>query len=139
LQKKIREEKAFDIILFLDNIEKLFSFIALMQVFWDTLIICCLGVIIIIVSNAVTLHYFNIIILFTYSLLFKQSFYNEAGIFMMVKVSLAYITIMLEIFLFCFAGEYLSIKVSKYLKVINKLLFIIKNVIFAAPIYIFYT
>ncbi|XP_067206893.1 odorant receptor 4-like [Linepithema humile] len=74
------------IILFSDNIEKLFSFIALMQVFWDTLIICCLGIIIII------------------------SFYNEAGLFMLAKVSLAYTTIMLEIFLFCFAGEYISIK-----------------------------
>jgi len=38
------------VISFSDNIEKLFSFIALMQVLWNTLVICCLGFVIIIVS-----------------------------------------------------------------------------------------
>jgi len=43
-----RHNKVF---LFSDNIEKLFSFIALMQVIWNTLAICSLGFIIIIVST----------------------------------------------------------------------------------------
>lgn len=40
------------IILFSDNFERILSFFALMQVFWDTLIICCLGFVIVIVSRA---------------------------------------------------------------------------------------
>ena len=40
---------------FSDNIETLFSFIALMQVIWNTLVICSLGFIIIIVSTAINL------------------------------------------------------------------------------------
>ncbi|XP_067206896.1 odorant receptor 4-like [Linepithema humile] len=72
------------IILFSDNIEKFFSFIALMQVVWNTLILCCLGIMIII------------------------SLYNEAGIIVLVKMSVGYFTVLLEIFILCFAGEYLS-------------------------------
>ena len=45
-------EKHNRIFLFCDKIEKLFSFIALMQVVWNTFIICSLGFIIIIVSTA---------------------------------------------------------------------------------------
>jgi len=41
------------VFLFSENIRELFSFIALMQVIWNTLLICCLGFIIIIVSIAV--------------------------------------------------------------------------------------
>ena len=43
------------IFFFSDKIEKLFSFIALMQVVWNTFIICSLGFIIIIVSNALSI------------------------------------------------------------------------------------
>ncbi|XP_012219953.2 odorant receptor 4-like [Linepithema humile] len=72
------------IIIFSDNIEKFFSFIALMQVVWNTLILCCIGIMIII------------------------SLYNEAGIIALVKMSVSYFTVLLEIFILCFAGEYLS-------------------------------
>jgi len=43
------------IFLFSDKIEELFSFIALMQVIWNTFIICSLGFIIIIVSTALNI------------------------------------------------------------------------------------
>lgn len=43
------------VFLFSDNIEKLFSFIALMQVIWNTLVICSLGFIIIIVSTSINM------------------------------------------------------------------------------------
>lgn len=33
---------------------------------------------------------------------------------MFVKATVAYIAVMIEIFIICFAGEYLSLKVSKY-------------------------
>jgi len=46
----VQIERHNKVFLFSDNIEKLFSFIALMQVIWNTLVICSLGFIIIIVS-----------------------------------------------------------------------------------------
>jgi len=45
-----RHNKVF---LFSDNIRQLFSFIALMQVIWNTLVICTLGFIMIIVSTEI--------------------------------------------------------------------------------------
>nr|XP_012219954.1 PREDICTED: odorant receptor 22c-like [Linepithema humile] len=79
-------ERHNKVILFSDNIEKLFSFIALMQVVWNTLVMCCLGFIIII------------------------SIHNEGSLFVLIKTILAYIAMMIEAFIFCFAGEYLSLK-----------------------------
>lgn len=35
-----------------ENIENLYTYIALMQVLWNTLVMCCTGFVIIIVSNA---------------------------------------------------------------------------------------
>lgn len=46
-------ERHKKIISFSENIEELFSFIALMQVVWNTLVICFLGFIIIIVSTLI--------------------------------------------------------------------------------------
>ncbi|KAL0134001.1 hypothetical protein PUN28_001125 [Cardiocondyla obscurior] len=74
------------IILFAENIEKLFSFIALMQVICNTLVICFLG-------------FFFII-----------SLYNESDVFVLVKTVLAYLGIMCEPFVICLAGEHLSFK-----------------------------
>ncbi|XP_011862385.1 PREDICTED: odorant receptor 13a-like [Vollenhovia emeryi] len=74
------------IILFSKNIESLFSFIALMQVVWNTLVICCLGFVVII------------------------SIHNEAGVFVIVKTVSGYFVVMTEAFVICFAGEYLSLK-----------------------------
>ncbi|KAG5326914.1 OR67C protein, partial [Acromyrmex heyeri] len=71
---------------FSENIEELFSFIALMQVVCKTLVICCLGFVIII------------------------SVHNEIDFYLFVKAAVAYIAVMIEIFIICFAGEYLSLK-----------------------------
>ncbi|XP_011862387.1 PREDICTED: odorant receptor 13a-like [Vollenhovia emeryi] len=76
------------IILFSKNIESLFSFIALMQVVWNTLLICCLGFVIII------------------------SIHNKAGVFVIVKSATGYFAVMTEAFVICFAGEYLSLKIK---------------------------
>ncbi|XP_014483808.1 PREDICTED: odorant receptor 13a-like [Dinoponera quadriceps] len=73
------------VITFSENLDQLFSFMALMQVFWNTLVICCLGLLVI------------------------TSVHNEFGVGL-VKTIFAYSAIMVEIFIFCFAGEYLSIK-----------------------------
>ncbi|XP_071568909.1 odorant receptor 22c-like [Temnothorax nylanderi] len=69
-----------------ENIEKLFSFVALMQVVWSTLVICCLGFIIVI------------------------SIHNETGVFALVKTIFGYFAIIMEVFFICFAGEYLGFK-----------------------------
>ncbi|XP_011862381.1 PREDICTED: odorant receptor 67a-like [Vollenhovia emeryi] len=57
-----------------------------MQVFWNTLVICCLG-------------FFLII-----------SFHNENGVFVLLKTMLSYFGIMTEVFIICFAGEHLIFK-----------------------------
>ncbi|XP_071644198.1 odorant receptor 13a-like isoform X3 [Temnothorax longispinosus] len=69
-----------------ENIEKLFSFVALMQVVWSTLVICGLGFIIVI------------------------SIHNETGVFALVKTMFGYFAIIMEVFFICFAGEYLGFK-----------------------------
>ncbi|XP_039309963.1 uncharacterized protein LOC105193063 [Solenopsis invicta] len=74
------------IISFSKNIETLFSLIALMQVIWNTLVICCLGLVIIV------------------------SVHNNTGVFVLVKTGVAYIAMTIETFVICFAGEYLSLK-----------------------------
>ncbi|KAL0133989.1 hypothetical protein PUN28_001122 [Cardiocondyla obscurior] len=79
-------ERHNKVISFSENIEQLFSFIGLMQVVWNTLLICCLGFVLII------------------------SVYNETGVFMLVKTVFAYLAITTEAFIICFAGEYLSLK-----------------------------
>ncbi|XP_011155704.2 odorant receptor 13a [Solenopsis invicta] len=91
-------EKHNRIISFCENIKTLFSFIALMQVVWNTLVICCLG--------------FCIII----------SFHNKTGIFVLVKPVLAYIAVMTEAFIVCFAGEHLSLKSELITNAIYELL-----------------
>lgn len=44
----------------------------------------------------------------------KQSVHGDAGVMPLVKAVFASSVILVEIFIFCFAGEYLSHKVSKY-------------------------
>ncbi|XP_071568967.1 odorant receptor 10-like [Temnothorax nylanderi] len=79
-------ERHNKIIAFSKNIESLFSFIALMQIVWNTLVICCLGFVIIL------------------------SITSKTGIFVFVKTISGYFAVMIEAFVFCFAGEYLSLK-----------------------------
>ncbi|XP_011155595.2 odorant receptor 82a [Solenopsis invicta] len=74
------------IIAFTENIESLFSHIALMQFFSNTIIICCIGFLIV------------------------TSMGTDEGIRMLIKTMFFYIAITLEAFIFCFAGEYLSNK-----------------------------
>ncbi|XP_011251209.1 odorant receptor 4-like isoform X1 [Camponotus floridanus] len=74
------------VVLFSEQIGKLFSFITLMQIAANTLVICCIGFLITI------------------------SIHNESGFFVLLKAILAYVAIMIEAFIICFAGEYLSVK-----------------------------
>ncbi|XP_019699264.1 odorant receptor 82a-like [Harpegnathos saltator] len=69
-----------------ENIENLFSYIALMQLLWNTLVICCTGFVIIITIG------------------------TDVGITTLFKSVSFYIAITLEAFIFCFAGEFLSAK-----------------------------
>ncbi|XP_011148028.2 odorant receptor 13a-like [Harpegnathos saltator] len=78
-------ERHNKVISFSENIDKLFSFMSVMQVFWNTLVICCLGLVV------------------------MTSIHDETGVDL-VKTIFAYCAIMMEIFIFCFAGEYLSFK-----------------------------
>ncbi|XP_072750614.1 odorant receptor 4-like [Anoplolepis gracilipes] len=79
----VRHQK---IILFSNNIESLFSNIALIQFALNTLVICCLGFIIVISLGV------------------------PDGSTILVKSALFYIAICSESFIFCFLGEYLSTK-----------------------------
>ncbi|XP_032669907.1 odorant receptor 22c-like [Odontomachus brunneus] len=74
------------IIIFSENIENLYTYIALMILLSDTLIICCLGFVIATSLNEP----------------------NAAAI--LVKSIMFYITMNLDVFIYCFAGEYLSAK-----------------------------
>ncbi|XP_032669924.1 odorant receptor 13a-like [Odontomachus brunneus] len=73
-----------NVITFAKNIEKLFSFISLMQVFFNTLVVCFLGI-------------------------YLMTSHNESGVALFQGI-FGYAVIMAEIFIFCFVGEYLSIK-----------------------------
>ncbi|KAF3054630.1 Odorant receptor 082 [Nylanderia fulva] len=75
-----------NIIVFTEKIEALYSYIALAQFISNTLVICCLGFIIV------------------------NSIGAQEGSSMLVRSLLFYVVINLEAFIFCFAGEYLSIK-----------------------------
>ncbi|XP_032669879.1 odorant receptor 22c-like [Odontomachus brunneus] len=78
-------EKHNKVIAFSENMDKLFSFMALMQVFWNTLVICSLGLLVI------------------------SSLQDNTGIGL-VKTALSCSAAMIESFIFCFAGEYLCLK-----------------------------
>ncbi|KAM0736505.1 Odorant receptor 4 [Formica fusca] len=68
------------------DIETLFSYIALMQFLWNTLVICCLGFLIV------------------------TSIGDTQDSTMLIKSLFFYVVITLEAFIFCYAGEYLSAK-----------------------------
>ncbi|XP_011694610.1 PREDICTED: odorant receptor 13a-like [Wasmannia auropunctata] len=67
-----------------DDIENLFSTIGLLQLLWNTLIICCMGFMIILALG------------------------NNKGV--LIKSLFLYIAKTLEVFVFCYAGEFLSFK-----------------------------
>ncbi|XP_024870425.1 odorant receptor 22c-like [Temnothorax curvispinosus] len=74
------------IIIFAENIETLFTYIAFMMLLSDTIIICCLGFIIVSSLNTP----------------------NAAAI--LVKTLIYYISMNVEAFIYCFCGEHLSAK-----------------------------
>ncbi|KAM0736507.1 Odorant receptor 2a [Formica fusca] len=74
------------IIMFSDNIEELYSNIALMQFISNTVVICCIG--------------------FT----FISSLAKDRATVVLLKSAIFYFAITLEAFIFCFVGEYLSAK-----------------------------
>ncbi|XP_067206874.1 odorant receptor 13a-like isoform X2 [Linepithema humile] len=69
-----------------ENIESLFCYIALMQLLWNTLVICCTGFVIVITIRA------------------------DEGATTLIKSISFYIAITLEVFILCFVGEFLSAK-----------------------------
>ncbi|XP_029662652.1 odorant receptor 13a-like [Formica exsecta] len=75
-----------NIIVFTEKIEDLYSYIALAQFISNTFVICCLGFIIV------------------------NSIGGQESSSMLVRSLLFYVVINLEAFIFCFAGEYLSVK-----------------------------
>ncbi|XP_071568995.1 odorant receptor 82a-like [Temnothorax nylanderi] len=68
------------------NIENLYTHVALIQVLWNTLVMCCTGFVIIIIISS-----------------------GEDAANLIKSVSY-YTVIILEVFLYCFAGEFLSAK-----------------------------
>ncbi|XP_018364807.1 PREDICTED: odorant receptor 13a-like [Trachymyrmex cornetzi] len=79
----IRHQK---IITLSDNIEELYSDIALMQFLSNTVVICCIG--------------FTII----------ASLVRDGATVVILKSAIFYVAVTLEAFIFCFTGEYLSAK-----------------------------
>ncbi|XP_034175209.2 odorant receptor 67c-like [Osmia lignaria lignaria] len=75
-----------EIILFADRIEKLFTYITLSQLTSNTLITCCLGYLIV------------------------MSVHTENRLFLLIRSVFFYVVICLEIFIYCFSGEYLNTK-----------------------------
>ncbi|XP_012526718.1 odorant receptor 22c [Monomorium pharaonis] len=84
MQSLIRKHQR--IIVFAENIETLYTYIALMMLLSNTIIICCLGFIIVTSLDTP----------------------NAAAI--LVKSMLFYISMNVEAFIYCFSGEYLSAK-----------------------------
>ncbi|XP_011694612.1 PREDICTED: odorant receptor 82a-like [Wasmannia auropunctata] len=70
-----------------EHIENLYTYIALMQLLWNTLVICCTGFVIVITIGT-----------------------SDSGTTSMIKSVSFYIAITLEVFILCFAGEFLSAK-----------------------------
>ncbi|XP_076386814.1 odorant receptor 4-like [Megachile rotundata] len=75
-----------DIIIFTEKIEKYFTYIALSQLFTNTLVTCCLGVMIVIV------------------------FTTGGGAILVMKYLMFFVNIWVEAYIYCFSGEYLSTK-----------------------------
>ncbi|XP_014487849.1 PREDICTED: odorant receptor 67c-like [Dinoponera quadriceps] len=71
-----------------NNIEKFFSFVALLQFIWNTLVICSIGFMVVISLDTNT--------------------ESKSGV--MIQFIIPYLAVTIEAFVFCFAGEYLSTK-----------------------------
>lgn len=92
-----------------ENIENLYTYIALMQVLWNTLVMCCTGFVIIIVSNVG--RFFDV--LGNASLFLLQIISSGEDTTNLIKSVSYYIAIILDVFVYCFVGEFLSAKVCQ--------------------------
>ncbi|XP_011862394.1 PREDICTED: odorant receptor 13a-like isoform X2 [Vollenhovia emeryi] len=81
-------EKHQRIISLSNNIENYFSFVALIQFIWNTVVICSIGIMIVISLG--------------------MDVEGKSGL--LIQSIMPYIAVTLEAFVFCFAGEYLSTK-----------------------------
>lgn len=109
------------IIMFSDNIEELYSNIALMQFLSNTVVICCIGFTFISVSRLInrsrfiifnfTLNFFVCFSDLFLPILSPKSLAKDRATVVLLKSAIFYFAITLEAFIFCFVGEYLSAKV----------------------------
>ncbi|XP_025163766.1 odorant receptor 13a-like isoform X1 [Harpegnathos saltator] len=100
-------EKHNKVILFSENVDKLFSFIALMQVLGNTLVICFLGLVFTTVSIAASSARWSNSFSLSNRLMKQSSTGADADL---LRTIFAYAGITVEIFMFCFLGEYLGLK-----------------------------
>ncbi|XP_076224744.1 odorant receptor 10-like isoform X1 [Nomia melanderi] len=82
-----------EIIIFVEKVERLFTYIALSQLLSNTVVTCCLGYLIVISVTA------------------------ENGLPMLLKSIMFYNVVCLEVFIYCFVGEFLDIKSKMIAKV----------------------
>ncbi|XP_011862411.1 PREDICTED: odorant receptor 13a-like isoform X2 [Vollenhovia emeryi] len=108
-----------------ENIENLYTNIALMQLLWNTLVMCCTGFVIIIIissgedtTNLIkSVSYYIVIISEVFIFCFAGEFLSAKIINSgedtsnLVKSVIYYIAIISEVFIYCFAGEFLSAKI----------------------------
>lgn len=90
-----------------------------MQLLWNTLVICCTGFVIVIVSDGLLLRLFDEQYLFFVLL---QIIRSDEGATTLIKSISFYIAITLEVFILCFAGEFLGAKVCEGILRISKAL-----------------
>ncbi|XP_019699244.1 odorant receptor 22c-like isoform X2 [Harpegnathos saltator] len=112
---KMLIEKHNRIITFSENVDRLFSFIALMQVLSNTSSTCLLVLATMSVSIAVSQRVFEyvlieIIIYSTFPNLLMRQFLDDENNVGLLKTIFAYTGMTTEIFIYCFVGEYLSHK-----------------------------
>lgn len=107
-----------------DNVDELYSNIALMQFMSNTLVICCVGFTIISVSSVSSIDSMTFCNIPNFAKYFprRQSLAKVDVSMILMKTVVFYIAMTLEAFIFCFAGEYLSAKVCTLFYFITALL-----------------
>ncbi|XP_076284921.1 uncharacterized protein LOC143211287 [Lasioglossum baleicum] len=101
------------VILFTEKIEQLFTYISFCQLLSNTLVTCCLGFLAISVSDDDLVIYVHAVILKCFNTGLanaRPALETENGLPLLFKFFSAYAAICVEIFIYCFAGEYLNIK-----------------------------
>lgn len=100
------------IIAFVDNVENVFCYVALMQLLANTLVICFLGFLIVTVS---TIRYLRFCRAAFCNLSERPDSKSQSldSNEVLVKTIPYYVVVNIEAFILCFTGEYLSSKVRK--------------------------